>query len=120
MLSSPTVVVVDDDEQVRESLAALIQSMNLDVECYASGQEFLENYSADRPGCIVLDLRMPQLSGLEIIEELAARNIQVAGDHDQRPRRHTGRGIGDEGRRRRLFRKAIPRHGADGQRAQGD
>jgi two-component system response regulator FixJ len=76
MLSSPTVVVVDDDDQVRESLAALIQSMSLDVECFASGQDFLDNYSADRPGCIVLDLRMPQLSGLEIIEEMAARNIQ--------------------------------------------
>jgi two-component system response regulator FixJ len=76
MLSSPTVVVVDDDDQVRESLAVLIQSMSLDVECYASGKDFLDNYSADRPGCIVLDLRLPQLSGLEVIEELAARNIQ--------------------------------------------
>jgi two-component system, LuxR family, response regulator FixJ len=76
MLSSPTVVVVDDDDQVRESLAALIQSMSLDVECFSSGQDFLDNYSADRPGCIVLDLRLPQLSGLEIIEEMAARNIQ--------------------------------------------
>lgn len=76
MLSLPTVVVVDDDDQVRESLAALIQSMNLEVECFASGQEFLDNYSADRPGCIVLDLRMPQLSGLEVIDELASRNIQ--------------------------------------------
>jgi two-component system response regulator FixJ len=76
MLSSPTVVVVDDDDQVRESLAALIQSMNMEVECFASGQEFLDCYSADRPGCIVLDLRMPQLSGLEVIDELASRNIQ--------------------------------------------
>ncbi len=76
MLSSPTVVVVDDDDQVRESLAALIQSMNLEVECFASGQEFLDSYSADRPGCIVLDLRMPQLSGLDVIDELASRNIQ--------------------------------------------
>lgn len=76
MLSSPTVVVVDDDDQVRESLAALIQSMNLEVECFASGQEFLDSYSADRPGCIVLDLRMPQLSGLDVIDELTTRNIQ--------------------------------------------
>ena len=77
MLQSPTVTVVDDDDQVRESLAALVQSMNLDVECYASGREFLDNYSAARPGCVVLDLRMPQISGLEVIDELAARNIQV-------------------------------------------
>jgi two-component system response regulator FixJ len=76
MLLSPTVVVVDDDDQVRESLAALIQSMNLEVECFASGQEFLDGYSDDRPGCIVLDLRMPQLSGLDVIDELTSRNIQ--------------------------------------------
>lgn len=77
MFQLPTVTVVDDDDQVRESLAALVQSMNLDVECYASGQEFLDKYSATRPGCVVLDLRMPQTSGLEVIEELSARNIQV-------------------------------------------
>jgi two-component system, LuxR family, response regulator FixJ len=76
MLPSPTVVVVDDDDQVRESLAALIQSMDLEVQCFASGQEFLDSYSADQPGCIVLDLRMPQLSGLDVIDELASRNIQ--------------------------------------------
>lgn len=77
MSRSPTVTVVDDDDQVRESLATLIQSLALDVECYASGREFLDNYSPDRPGCIVLDLRMPQLSGLEIIDELAARKIET-------------------------------------------
>jgi FixJ family two-component response regulator len=77
MLQNPTVSIVDDDQQVRESLAALIQSMNLDLNCYASGREFLDNYSADRGGCVVLDLRMPQLSGLNVIEELNARSIDV-------------------------------------------
>jgi FixJ family two-component response regulator len=77
MTGSPTVTVVDDDEQVRESLAALIQSMNLQVECYATGQEFLDNYSRPRPGCVVLDLRMPQRSGLEVLDELSARRINV-------------------------------------------
>lgn len=77
MSLSPTVSVVDDDQQVRESLAALIQSMNLDVECYASGQEFLDKYSQARPGCVVLDLRMPQANGLEILDELSARKIRV-------------------------------------------
>ncbi len=48
MSQTPIVSVVDDDEQVRESLAALIQSMNLDVECYASGREFLDRYCAMR------------------------------------------------------------------------
>lgn len=73
----PTVTVVDDDDQVRESLVALIQSMNLQVECFASGRDFLDRYQHSRPGCIVLDLRMPQLSGLDVIAELSAREIRV-------------------------------------------
>jgi two-component system, LuxR family, response regulator FixJ len=77
MIDTPTVVIVDDDEQVRESLAALIESMNLGVECYACGREFLDKYSPERPGCVVLDLRMPQLGGMEVIEELNARAIDV-------------------------------------------
>lgn len=77
MLTTPTVSIVDDDQQVRESLAALIQSMNLDVQCYASGREFLDNYTADHAGCVVLDLRMPELSGLDVIEDLHARDIDV-------------------------------------------
>jgi two-component system response regulator FixJ len=77
MSQSPKVSVVDDDEQVRESLAALIQSMDLDVECFASGHDFLDHYTAERPGCVVLDLRMPQISGLEVIDALSARNITV-------------------------------------------
>ena len=77
MTHAPTVSIVDDDQQVRESLAALIQSMNIDVECYASGREFLDKFTPARPGCVVLDLRMPQISGLDVIEELAARNFDV-------------------------------------------
>ncbi|HEV3138554.1 MAG TPA: response regulator [Pirellulales bacterium] len=77
MSQSPTVSVVDDDEQVRESLAALIQSMNLDVECYASGRDFLDHFVPTRPGCLVLDLRMPQVSGLEILNMLSSRSIHL-------------------------------------------
>jgi FixJ family two-component response regulator len=78
MLSkSPTVSVVDDDRQVRDSLAALIQSMDLEVTCYASGQQFLESYSPERPGCVVLDLRLPQLNGLQVLDEMAARHFKV-------------------------------------------
>ena len=77
MTESPSVTVVDDDQQVRESLAELLHSVDLDVECYASGQEFLDNYSHQRPGCVVLDLRMPQKSGLDVLEELSSRQISV-------------------------------------------
>jgi FixJ family two-component response regulator len=77
MSSTPVVSVVDDDEQVRESLAALIQSMDVEVEAYASGREFLDHYNPGQPGCIVLDLRMPQLNGQEVIDELNARQINT-------------------------------------------
>jgi two-component system, LuxR family, response regulator FixJ len=76
MSESPTVFIVDDDQHVRESLAALIRSMNLDVECYASGREFLDHAPA-RPGCLVLDLRMPHVSGLEVLDQLSDRNIHL-------------------------------------------
>ena len=77
MAEPPIVTVVDDDQQVRESLAALLQSIDVDVECYASGRDFVDNYAHTRPGCVVLDLRMPQLSGQEVLNELAARRIHV-------------------------------------------
>jgi FixJ family two-component response regulator len=51
--------------------------MRLDVDCYASGTEFLENFEHARPGCVVLDLRLPQLSGQEVLKELGARRIRV-------------------------------------------
>ena len=76
-MTLPVVTVVDDDDQVRESLATLLQSMNLSVECFASPREFLDTYSCDQPGCIVLDLRMPQLNGLEVIDELSRRRCRA-------------------------------------------
>jgi FixJ family two-component response regulator len=77
MGTSTVVTVIDDDEQVRESLAALVQSMQLDVDCYASGMEFLESFEHARPGCVVLDLRLPQISGQEVLKVLNARRIRV-------------------------------------------
>ncbi len=77
MGTSPVVTVIDDDVHVRESLAALVQSMRLDVDCYASGTEFLEHFEHASPGCVVLDLRLPQLSGQEVLKELVARRIRV-------------------------------------------
>jgi FixJ family two-component response regulator len=74
---SPVVTVIDDDENVRDSLAALVQSMNLDVDSYASGMEFLEGFEHSRPGCVVLDLRLPQLSGQEVLKELTTRRVRV-------------------------------------------
>src|SRR4030081_2439058 len=65
------VYVVDDDVSVREALASLIGSVALNVECFASPQEFLRRCNRDGPSCLVLDVRMPGLSGLDLQRELA-------------------------------------------------
>jgi RNA polymerase sigma factor (sigma-70 family) len=75
--NDPTVFVVDDDSGVRNSLRILVRSVNLAAETFASGQEFLEAYDPDRPGCLVLDVRMPGLSGIELQEQLSARGAHL-------------------------------------------
>lgn len=69
--SSSIVYVVDDDVSVREALASLIGSVALNVECFASPQEFLRRRKRDGPSCLVLDVRMPGVSGLDLQRELA-------------------------------------------------
>jgi FixJ family two-component response regulator len=69
----PTVFVVDDDAPVRDGLKLLLRSIGHRVEAYASGQEFLNAYNDDRPGCLVLDVRMPGMSGLDLQERLNER-----------------------------------------------
>ncbi len=61
-----TVYVVDDDEDVRRAVSLLIQSIGLTATCFASAQEFLDHYDPQAPGCLVLDIRMPGMSGLEL------------------------------------------------------
>ena len=73
----PTVVVIDDDASVRKALDNLLRSVGLDVELFKSPQEFLQSNRPDRPGCIVLDVRFPGRSGLDMQQELAAANIQL-------------------------------------------
>jgi FixJ family two-component response regulator len=68
--SNSVVYVVDDDISVREALASLIGSVSLNVECFASPQEFLRRRNRDGPSCLVLDVRMPGLSGLDLQREL--------------------------------------------------
>ncbi len=70
----PTVFVIDDDEAVRTSLRLLLKSVGLPVETFASAQEFLDQYDEDRAGCLVLDIRMPGISGLELQQHLNDRN----------------------------------------------
>ena len=70
MSEQPTVFIVDDDPAMRDSLGFLIGSVGRRAETYASAEDFLAAYSNERPGCIVLDVRMPGLSGLELMEKL--------------------------------------------------
>jgi len=72
--SRATVFVVDDDPGVRDSLQLLIKSIGLDAETYPSADDFLEAYDPETPGCLVLDVRMPGMSGLELQQELASRS----------------------------------------------
>lgn len=65
-----TVFVVDDDDAVRESLAFLMKSIGLKAESFPSAQAFLDSYNPARAGCLVLDIRMPGMSGLELQEKL--------------------------------------------------
>ncbi len=69
-LERPIVFVIDDDDSVRRSLERLLRSVDLDVETFASAQDFLRKPMPDRPACVVLDLRLPGPSGLELQESL--------------------------------------------------
>jgi len=72
-----TVFVVDDDPSVREALGGLIRSAGLKVQTFASAQEFLARPPADVPGCLVLDVRLPGLSGLDLQSRMAAMNLEI-------------------------------------------
>jgi FixJ family two-component response regulator len=73
----PTVFIVDDDDAVRRFLSGLIESVELRVEAFASARDFLEAYEPGRSGCLVLDVRMPGMSGLELQRELADQAIDL-------------------------------------------
>jgi len=73
----PTVFVVDDDSGVRKSLGQLLMSFSLPVETFATGPEFLDRIGAGRPGCLLLDLRLKEGSGLDVQDELCRRRVTL-------------------------------------------
>jgi two-component system, LuxR family, response regulator FixJ len=77
MTAEPTVFVVDDNPGLRRSLQSLLEAARLPVETFASAREFLERYDGGRPGCIVLDVRLRNESGLDLQEELRRRRMTL-------------------------------------------
>ncbi|MGL4462039.1 MAG: response regulator transcription factor [Planctomycetia bacterium] len=73
----PIVYVVDDDVSLRQSLRFLLEAENYVVATMATGQQFLDGYDPDRNGCLVLDLRMPGMSGLQLQEYLVSRDMHI-------------------------------------------
>ena len=75
--TDPVVYVVDDEFAVRDSLTLLVESNGQAVRSFASAEAFLNDYSPDQPSCLLLDIRMPSMSGLELQDELIARDICI-------------------------------------------
>ncbi len=77
MEPEPVVFVVDDDTAIRNSLLRLIQSVGLKIRTFRSGEEFLEDFDPDAPGCLVLDVRMRGMSGLDVQKKLTAMGAPI-------------------------------------------
>ncbi|TLY50897.1 MAG: response regulator transcription factor [Gammaproteobacteria bacterium] len=75
--TQPLVLVVDDDASIRSAIRRLLVSAGLAVEVYASGTELMQRTQFDRPGCIILDVHMPGMSGLEVQAALNQRQVEV-------------------------------------------
>ena len=75
--SKPVVFIVDDDPSVRRSLERLIQSVGLASKSFASAAQFLQSGHGQETGCLVLDVRMPEISGLELQDKLAVAGVQL-------------------------------------------
>ena len=95
---APLVAIVDDDASVRQSARRLIRSFGYRAEAFASGEECLASASAARTACLVLDVRMPHMDGLEVQRRLAERDVRIPIVF------LTGRASDDEERRARSAR----------------
>jgi len=75
--TEPTVFIVDDDAAMRDSLRWLLESVGLSAETFGTAEEFLRAYAPQRPGCLVLDVRMPGMSGLSLQDTLVGRKVRL-------------------------------------------
>ena len=74
---NPVVHIVDDDDELRSALTFLFQSRDVVVETYSSGEEFLEKFGIELDGCLLLDVRMKGMSGLELLNQLNLQNVHI-------------------------------------------
>lgn len=77
MGNRPCVFIVDDDDAVRDGLEMVINTLGLDCQTFASAEQFLKGYCYDKPGCLLLDYKLPGMNGLELQAELKRRNMQL-------------------------------------------
>jgi two-component system, LuxR family, response regulator FixJ len=75
--SEPTIFIIDDDPAVRQALSVLVRSMHMRAEAYESAQQYLGALDPSRPGCLLLDVRMPGTSGLELLEQLNRAEVRL-------------------------------------------
>jgi two-component system response regulator FixJ len=73
----PTVFIIDDDDAVRNASQTLIESMDIPTRAFSNVQSFLDSYDSDQPGCLLLEVRLPQMSGLELQEYLGREGIDI-------------------------------------------
>jgi FixJ family two-component response regulator len=73
----PTVFIVDDDRGMRQAIQDLVESVGLRAQAYATGQEFLRRQRTSDPSCLVLDVRLPEMSGLDLQRQLAEIGVQI-------------------------------------------
>ena len=73
MISNPVVHIVDDDEAVRQSLAFMLSSAGLAVRLYGSAKAFLDGLDPTQCGCLITDVRMPEITGIELLRRLKER-----------------------------------------------
>ncbi len=74
---NPIIYIVDDNDDIRETLELLFESVDLGAKSFGSAGEFLDAYPKGQPGCLIADVRMPGMSGLELQEEMAKRSIDL-------------------------------------------
>src|ERR1700680_3339236 len=95
--ANSTVLVIDDDADLRASVGRLLRSLGLGAHLFASISDFLKSDLPDGPTCLVLDVRLPGQSGLDLQRELAAANRELPIIFHHRARRHPDVGASDEG-----------------------